>query len=98
MESIIWISFIDGNKRNATVDLEDPYIPLSCRYFLIRQTAIASFEITDVYQISEDFQKTYTRFGVWENGVLTCFEGDFFARRMDFRGQKIKVAVTVVSY
>jgi hypothetical protein len=95
MASAIWINFI---KKNITEELNNLYIPYNCEFLIIEKIDYLNYDIKEIYQISKDFPKIYSHFGVWENGKLKASGNDFYKRRMDLNGHKFNVAETHVKY
>ena len=93
---MIWVNFIEPDQ---VIDeaVKGLTIPFNSRFFVLEKRDFNSYEISDIYQISQNSSKIYSRFGVWENGKLrTEYQGYFYSKRMDLRGQPIYIGRSTV--
>lgn len=93
MSSAIWINFIEESDEEVMKDL---YIPFNAKFLLIKNIEALSYEIVDVYQITESFPKIYTHFAVYQKKNLKL-SSENNLRSMDLKGHQLNIVVSSVS-
>lgn len=94
MASAIWINFI---KENITKEFESLYIPINCKFLIIKKFNGSNYEIQDIYQVGENYSKIYNKFAEWKNEKLEIYQKNLDLKRMNLHGYQFNVAETFVS-
>ena len=94
MARFIWINFIDHDLRDAIKDL---YIPLNCKFFVVKKKENAKWEITEIYQTDLNSTKLFSLFATSENKTIAIFEKNIYSKRLDLKGRRLSVALSPVN-
>lgn len=94
MARFIWMNFIDHNPLDAIKDL---YIPFNCKFFVVNKKEDPTWEITELYQIDLNSTKHFSLFATWENKSITILNKNIYSKRLDLKGRRLRVALSIVN-
>lgn len=94
MTRFIWINIFDDDLED---EIKNLFIPLDCKFFIVKKIEKSRSEIIDVYQTHKSSSQFTSVFAIWENKNLNVYDNNFYFKRKDLKGHKMNIALSPVS-